>query len=176
MTERAVDRVLEPLRQANLDHRPSTHEHGRWMAQCPAHDDREPSLSVAEGTIGADAKPGALVHCFAGCATERVVEALGLELADLYDGERRTNNAGPSKRARQQAEAVRPKTGLGNAERLVTAHGPDLRYVAGLGWHVWDGRLFRRDSDGAVMRCAKQVPRRMLEEAARLEDADARKT
>ena len=43
---------------------------GRWMARCPAHDDRTPSLSIAErnGTL--------LVHCFAGCRQADVIEAL----------------------------------------------------------------------------------------------------
>jgi len=38
--------------------------HG-WVARCPAHDDREPSLSLDEGDDGR-----ALVHCHAGCQTE----------------------------------------------------------------------------------------------------------
>ncbi|MCL4291382.1 MAG: AAA family ATPase [Thermoleophilia bacterium] len=49
-----------------------------WTARCPAHDDRTPSLSVSEGDDGR-----LLVKCHAGCATEAVVAALGLALADL---------------------------------------------------------------------------------------------
>jgi len=49
-----------------------------WQARCPAHDDREPSLSISEGADGR-----ALVHCFAGCAPEAVAAALGLTLAEL---------------------------------------------------------------------------------------------
>jgi hypothetical protein len=43
---------------------------GRWMARCPAHDDRAPSLSIAErnGSV--------LVHCFAGCRQSEVIAAL----------------------------------------------------------------------------------------------------
>src|SRR5271166_3415040 len=42
-----------------------------WMARCPAHDDREPSLSIA------DAKNSkVLVRCHAGCEQERVIAAL----------------------------------------------------------------------------------------------------
>jgi hypothetical protein len=43
---------------------------GRWMARCPAHDDRTPSLSIAErnGSV--------LVHCFAGCRQAEVIAAL----------------------------------------------------------------------------------------------------
>ncbi|HPU06917.1 MAG TPA: DUF3987 domain-containing protein [Thermogutta sp.] len=49
-----------------------------WSAQCPAHDDRRPSLSVTEGTDGR-----VLVCCHAGCATESIVAALGLAMKDL---------------------------------------------------------------------------------------------
>ena len=41
-----------------------------WMACCPAHDDREPSLSVRD----ADGK--VLVHCHAGCEQRAVIAAL----------------------------------------------------------------------------------------------------
>jgi hypothetical protein len=41
-----------------------------WMAPCPAHDDRNPSL----GLRGADGK--VLVHCYAGCTQRDVIEAL----------------------------------------------------------------------------------------------------
>lgn len=49
-----------------------------WMALCPAHDDRNPSLSV---TVAEDGK--ILLHCFAGCATENVMAAIELPLAFL---------------------------------------------------------------------------------------------
>lgn len=52
---------------------------GRWSARCPAHRDRDPSLSVAEGDDGR-----ALVLCRAGCRVEAIVAALGLTLADLF--------------------------------------------------------------------------------------------
>lgn len=52
---------------------------GQWMGRCPAHEDKTPSLSVKEGQDGA-----ILVKCHGGCATEAVVAALGLELADLF--------------------------------------------------------------------------------------------
>ncbi len=50
----------------------------RWIARCPAHDDRDPSLSVR------DAGDRVLVHCHAGCPAGAVVSALGLELRDLF--------------------------------------------------------------------------------------------
>lgn len=49
-------------------------------AKCPAHDDKNPSLSVDSGNDGR-----VLLHCHAGCPTEAVVAALGLTLRDLFD-------------------------------------------------------------------------------------------
>lgn len=49
-----------------------------WKARCPAHADRNPSLSVTLGDQG-----GALIHCYAGCTPESIVAALGLTMADL---------------------------------------------------------------------------------------------
>jgi len=43
---------------------------GRWMARCPSHDDRTPSLSIT------DRNGKALLHCFAGCEQRAVIEAL----------------------------------------------------------------------------------------------------
>ncbi|MCX7782566.1 MAG: hypothetical protein N2318_02860 [Meiothermus sp.] len=47
---------------------------GRWMALCPAHDDRNPSLSIllVESRV--------LLHCFAGCTPDSVLAALPLGL------------------------------------------------------------------------------------------------
>lgn len=47
--------------------------------QCVAHEDRSPSLSVTNGN------KGVVINCHAGCATEDVVGALGLTMADLFD-------------------------------------------------------------------------------------------
>jgi hypothetical protein len=44
---------------------------GGWMARCPAHDDRQPSLSIRDTDDGR-----ALVHCHAGCSQNRVIAAL----------------------------------------------------------------------------------------------------
>jgi putative DNA primase/helicase len=42
-----------------------------WIARCPAHDDRTPSLSIREGDGGK-----LLVHCHAGCEQAQVIAAL----------------------------------------------------------------------------------------------------
>lgn len=52
---------------------------GGWVAQCPAHEDRKPSLSI---TTGADGRT--LLYCHAGCSVESVTTALGIEPRDLF--------------------------------------------------------------------------------------------
>ena len=65
-----------------------------WTGSCPAHDDRNPSLSVAEGDDGR-----VLLHCFAGCEVEEIVAALGLTMSDLFPAEnsgRHQGGGGPN--------------------------------------------------------------------------------
>ena len=51
---------------ADLARALSGQRNGRgWMACCPAHDDRTPSLSIADGAEGR-----ILLTCFAGCTWE----------------------------------------------------------------------------------------------------------
>ena len=51
---------------------------GRYLARCPAHDDRSPSLAIKDGDDGR-----VLIHCFAGCETENVLSALGMTFSDI---------------------------------------------------------------------------------------------
>jgi hypothetical protein len=54
---------------------------GKFVAKCPSHPDRTPSLAIAEG------KKGVLLKCMsAGCETVAILEALGLRWSDLFDG------------------------------------------------------------------------------------------
>jgi hypothetical protein len=52
-------------------------------ARCPAHDDRQNSLSLATGDDGR-----VLLNCFAQCRPEAIVRAIGLELRDLFQSAR----------------------------------------------------------------------------------------
>jgi hypothetical protein len=63
----------------------------RWIAQCPAHADGAPSLTIGEGREGR-----VLLHCFAGCALTAVLEAAGLTMQQLFA-------AGKPRTAREQA-------------------------------------------------------------------------
>lgn len=50
----------------------------KWSAKCPAHADKSPSLTIAEGD------KGLLVKCWAGCSLDEVTRALGLTVSDLF--------------------------------------------------------------------------------------------
>lgn len=57
----------------------------RWMARCPAHEDRSPSLSIAEGADGR-----VLLHCHAGCSVEAIAAAVGVAVSALFADELRS--------------------------------------------------------------------------------------
>ena len=58
-----------------------------YQALCPSHDDKKQSLSIKEsnGKI--------LLKCFAGCDTQTIVSALGIELKDLFNEPNKTTPA-----------------------------------------------------------------------------------
>lgn len=60
---------LDKVRQTGRD---------RWVACCPAHDDKTPSLQVTQ------ANDRVLIHCFAGCGGNEVLESVGLDFSVLY--------------------------------------------------------------------------------------------
>ena len=66
----------------------------RWIACCPAHDDRRPSLTIREADDGR-----VLLCCFGGCQTADVLDALGLSWSDLFPPRGRTDP--PSRRRRE---------------------------------------------------------------------------
>ncbi len=69
-----------------------------WLACCPAHEDRSPSLSINQGDDGR-----VLLNCFARCSHEAIVGAMGLESKDLFvpresrNGKPHTNGKATSK-------------------------------------------------------------------------------
>ncbi|MGI8616829.1 MAG: DNA primase family protein [Actinomycetota bacterium] len=66
-------------------------------------------------------------------------------------------------------------TDLGNARRLVSRHGEDLRYCPPLRrWFAWDGTRWRPDATREVHRRAKDTVLAMYTEAAATTDSSAR--
>ena len=72
--------------------------HSKWQARCPSHDDRTPSLSIAETDDNT-----LLLKCWAGCSAQAIVEAVGLKLSDLFP---RSRDYAPSKPPRFNARDV----------------------------------------------------------------------
>ncbi|MGB9813476.1 MAG: hypothetical protein ACPLRZ_11315 [Thermovenabulum sp.] len=73
--EKAINRILirlEVVRNTGP---------GRWIAKCPAHPDKRPSLAIKQAEDGR-----ILLHCFAGCNTRAILEAIGLDYSDLFPG------------------------------------------------------------------------------------------
>lgn len=137
-----------------------------WKARCPAHEDRNPSLTVWENEDGS-----AGVKCYAGCDRDAVLSALGLTWRDLkpmsllaVNG--RSENKlekGPSVvlTAKQHSKnGVRPTKTYPTADAAASALASSLGFgppVAAWPYHNANGtevaRVLRWDTpDGKVIR------------------------
>jgi hypothetical protein len=58
-----------------------------WIARCPAHEDRNPSLSICER----DRK--ILLYCHAGCTVNAVCDAIGIRVSQLFLAPRGSHNS-----------------------------------------------------------------------------------
>jgi hypothetical protein len=75
----------------------------RWVARCPAHDDRGPSLSIRELEDGR-----VLLHDFGqGCAVADIVAAVGMELSDLFPPRPLHEGRKPERRPFSSDDALR---------------------------------------------------------------------
>ena len=73
------------------------------QCKCPAHDDKQASLTVTKG------RDSVLIHCHANCSTENVLSAAGLKMSDLFYQEKRTGSSWQSyieSREKKKIEAV----------------------------------------------------------------------
>jgi len=73
---RALDSKTERL-LSRLDKVKNTGSN-KWLACCPAHGDKHPSLGIKQ----VDDK--IIIHCFAGCHYADVLSAIGLDANDLF--------------------------------------------------------------------------------------------
>lgn len=70
---------------------------GKYVAHCPNHPDKNPSLAIAEG------KKGIVICCMsAGCETKDILAAMGLTWGDLFYGK-----ATPAVRVRTSEETLK---------------------------------------------------------------------
>lgn len=68
-----IDNVLARLKNVKQTSKET------YLACCPSHDDRTPSLSIrglADGRI--------LIHCFGGCDIYSILSSIELEITDLF--------------------------------------------------------------------------------------------
>jgi len=97
LTYNRIDLIIARLK--NKGYRVKYTGKNSYMAQCPCHEDKEPSLAVSEGEDGR-----VLLKCFAGCNTEDIVAELGLSMADLFPPKERPQ---PKQSKPKQNEARR---------------------------------------------------------------------
>lgn len=105
---------------------------GRWLACCPAHKDKSPSLSIRELDDGR-----VLLHDFGGCDTGAVLDAIGLQMADLFPSRLEGDlcaGSGPSRSqfpARDLLEAISFESSL---VATIAAAMLDRRTVSASDW------------------------------------------
>lgn len=125
-----------------LEARPSGR--GRWMAKCPAHDDRTESLRITEKDDG-----NALIYCFAGCDFKDMVSAL--ESQGLW--EKTAKPKGPPPRKIRWAQWV---------VTIFEDNKRNGRYVGGGQYEPWEPSRQDRYDYGkakAILKEAKEVGR-----------------
>jgi hypothetical protein len=100
----------------------------KWIACCPAHGDKSPSLSVRE------VEDRLLIHCFAGCGVDDVLGALGLEFRDLFDApiEHRLRPTHSRIPARDVLELISHEI---DVAALVLADAVEQRQITDENWH-----------------------------------------
>jgi hypothetical protein len=117
----------------------------RWIARCPAHDDRRPSLSVRELDDGR-----ILLHCFADCSVKDVLAAVGLEMDGLFPPRA---SADRLPRERRPFDALSVLCCLSSEAAIVTTAADNL---AG-GLALSDGDRDRLRIAAARMRAAEEL-------------------
>lgn len=119
-------------------------------------------------------------------ADVEVMLAAAEEQAAILDGAPRAAEAPPTPRAGQGQRsgflpgserdaqellaecAGEPETDIGNGRRLLIRYGDRIIHVAHVGWHGYDGRRWKEDDDGSVVRPLAQRTAELIADEARL--------
>jgi len=106
-----------------------------WMARCPSHDDRSPSLSICDGDDGK-----VLIRCHAGCDQEKVIATLRSRGLWPEKGSRRITRLAPRSLTKRtepdRDDAKRTEAALAIWEGAMPAGGwPVETYLASRGLH-----------------------------------------
>jgi CHC2 zinc finger len=98
-----------------------------WLACCPAHEDRSPSMTikdVGDGRI--------LIHCFAGCDTEAILGAVGMGWDDVLPEKAIDHHIAPVKGKIFPNDALKV---IQHEVRIVLVAAYDLRRGKQIGEH-----------------------------------------
>ncbi len=122
-----------------------------WEARCPAHEDRQASLSIGVGDDGR-----VLLHCHAGCTVEAVVGALGMQVRDLMPaqnshGRSTQNGNGHAKTGKSPKRYATAGEALAALERIHGKHSSLWKYYDAAGnlvggvvrWDTPKGKVIR---------------------------------
>lgn len=113
---------------------------GSWVACCPAHQDKNPSMTVTEGNDGR-----VLVHCFSQqCSIEDIANAVGLSVSDLMP-----ENVG--------FHRIKPKSRLFNAMDVLCAIRSDLTLTLIVAKDVQRGKVLTQEESLDLARAIGRV-------------------
>jgi hypothetical protein len=124
-----------------------------WTALCPAHEDRDASLSLGEGADGR-----VLVTCHAGCSFEDIAGAIGMAAADFFPPREGSPYTPPARRA--SANGTRH-------HETATAKAIDEPTEDRRSWPVVAAYDYRDANGGLVFQVLRKEPPIQLEGAKR---------
>jgi hypothetical protein len=102
---------------------------GRWIAKCPSHDDRSPSLSIRELDDGR-----VLIHDFGGCEVGDVLAALSLTMADLFE----KPLGGPFVASKSRIPAADVLATIDHEAHIVALIGADIKEHRAIDGPTWE--------------------------------------
>jgi hypothetical protein len=105
MTAAALLSRLDKVRQTGPD---------RWIASCPTRHDKHPSMTIRELPDGR-----VLVHDFGGDSVAEILDAIGLQMSDLFPPKPQAPGAGQAHRERSPFSAIDALRCLAFEARLV---------------------------------------------------------
>lgn len=108
----------------------------QWHARCPAHDDRNASLSISVGDDGR-----VLLTCWAGCDLAAIVHAIGLGVRDLFPA----NGSRPPTSFAQAASSVALPT-----ERELAKYAERLQRDERMLAEAWEAKGWRHGTLAAL--------------------------
>lgn len=111
----------------------------RYIACCPAHPDKRPSLTISEKDDGM-----VLIKCWAGCGAADILAAVGLEFDALYPERQDDHRGKPQRRPWNPADLLQIMAFEATVARLCAARterGEILSDAERQRWNTAIGRL-----------------------------------